>query len=116
MSEQASTAVMWFRRDLRLEDNPALLEACATTPDVLLLFVVDPRLWKPAGATRRAYLAASLAALDESVGGRLVVRRGDPVREVARAAAEVGAGSVHIAADFGPYGSRRDDSVEHALA
>ncbi|HLN76861.1 MAG TPA: deoxyribodipyrimidine photo-lyase [Nocardioidaceae bacterium] len=116
MSEQASAAVMWFRRDLRLADNPALLEACASAPDVLLLFVVDPRLWGPAGTTRRAYLAASLAALDESVRGRLVVRHGDPVRAVARAAAEVGAGSVHIAADFGPYGSSRDEAVEQALA
>jgi deoxyribodipyrimidine photo-lyase len=107
---------MWFRRDLRLEDNPALLDACAGTSGVLLLFVVDPRLWEPAGPARRAYLAASLAALDESVGGRLVVRHGDPVVEVPRAAGEVGARSVHVATDFGPYGSRRDEMVEEALA
>ncbi len=107
---------MWFRRDLRLEDNPALLEACDAGSDVLLLFVVDPRLWEPAGPSRRAYLAASLAALDESVGGRLVVRHGDPVREVPRAAKEVGAATVHVAADFGPYGSRRDLAVGRALA
>ena len=116
MTDRASAAVMWLRRDLRLADNPALLEACASAPDVLLLFVVDPRLWGPAGATRRAYLAASLTAFDQSVGGRLVVRHGDPVHEVASAAAEVGAGSVHIAADFGPYGSSRDEAVEQALA
>ena len=42
------------------------------------LFVFDPRLWGPAGATRRAYLVASLDALPERIGG-LVVRRGDPV-------------------------------------
>jgi len=117
MSENSSsTAVMWFRRDLRLEDNPALLEACAGASGVLLLFVVDPRLWEPAGPARRAYLAASLARLDESVGGRLVVRHGDPAREVVRAAAETGARTVHVAADFGPYGSRRDRTVEEALA
>jgi deoxyribodipyrimidine photo-lyase len=116
MSSHTPSAVLWFRRDLRLEDNPALLEACDVASDVLLLFVVDPRLWGPAGPSRRAYLAASLAALDESVGGRLVVRNGDPVREVVRAAAEVDAGTVHVAADFGPYGSRRDRDVEKALA
>ncbi|HEX5770240.1 MAG TPA: deoxyribodipyrimidine photo-lyase, partial [Nocardioidaceae bacterium] len=114
MSEHS---VMWFRRDLRLEDNPALLDACAAGPDgVLLLFVVDPRLWDPAGPARRAYLAASLAALDRSVGGRLVVRHGDPAREVVRAATEVGAATVHVASDFGPYGARRDVAVEQALA
>jgi deoxyribodipyrimidine photo-lyase len=114
--DSPATAVMWFRRDLRLDDNPALLEACAASDEVALLFVVDPRLWGPAGPARRAYLAASLRALDESVGGRLVVRHGDPAREVARLADEVGARSVHAAADFGPYGSRRDGETEAALA
>ncbi|HEX6878690.1 MAG TPA: deoxyribodipyrimidine photo-lyase [Nocardioidaceae bacterium] len=115
MSDQPSPTVMWFRRDLRLGDSPALLEACHDSAGVLLLFVVDPRLWGPAGPSRRAYLTASLAALDESVGGRLVVRHGDPAREVPRAAAEVGAEVVHVAADYGPYGSRRDAAVEEAL-
>ena len=61
-----TTSVMWFRRDLRLGDNPALLEACADG-GVLPLFVVDASLWKPSGGPRRAYLAASLRALDESL-------------------------------------------------
>src|SRR4051794_30798275 len=59
-------SVMWFRRDLRLGDNPALLEAAADGP-VLPLFVLDPALWGPAGPSRRAYLAASLRALDAPV-------------------------------------------------
>ncbi len=107
---------MWFRRDLRLEDNPALLEACTGGADVLPLFVVDPRLWDAAGPARRTYLAASLAALDASLGGRLVVRHGDPVPEVARAADEVGADSVHVSSDFGPYGACRDEAVARALS
>ncbi len=115
MSERARTTVLWFRRDLRLHDNPALLDACDGASGVLPLFVVDPRLWEPAGPSRRAYLAASLAALDESLGGRLVVRHGDPAREVVRAAREVGAERVHVAADYGPYGSRRDREVEETL-
>ncbi|HEX6247576.1 MAG TPA: deoxyribodipyrimidine photo-lyase [Nocardioidaceae bacterium] len=116
MTPPDSASVMWFRRDLRLEDNPALLEACGASEGVLPLFVVDPRLWGPAGEPRRAYLTRSLAALDASLGGRLVVRHGDPAREVVRAARGVGAGSVHVAADFGPYGSRRDEAVARALA
>ena len=39
----ANTTVMWFRRDLRLSDNPALLDACASD-GVLPLFVLDPAL------------------------------------------------------------------------
>lgn len=116
MTSAPTRAVMWFRRDLRLDDNPALLKACADGREVLLLFVVDPALWGPAGPARRAYLAASLRALDAAVGGRLVVRHGDPVRVVPEMAAEVGAHSVHVAADFGPYGARRDTVVERALS
>jgi deoxyribodipyrimidine photo-lyase len=106
---------MWFRRDLRLADNPALVEACAAG-EVLPLFVLDPALWGPAGKPRRAYLAASLRALDASLDGRLTVLRGSPARVVPRAAHEVGAASVHVAADFGPYGRARDAEVERALA
>jgi len=112
------TAVFWFRRDLRLGDNPALVAACACGP-VLPLFVLDPTLWGPAGPSRRAYLAASLGALDASLrasGGRLAVVSGDPARRLVEAARAVGATEVHVAADHGPYGARRDREVEAALA
>ena len=104
-------SVLWFRRDLRLDDNPALVEAAADGP-VLPLFVLDPALWRPAGPARRGYLAASLRALDAPVA----VVEGDPVRRVVEAARAVGASRVHVAADFGPYGARRDAAVEQALA
>ena len=115
------TSVMWFRRDLRLGDNPALLEAAADG-DVLPLFVLDPRLWGPAGVPRQAYLAASLRALDAAIrerkggAGGLQVVRGDPVRRVMLAARAIGAERVHLAADYGPYGSQRDAAVAEALA
>ena len=106
-------SVMWLRRDLRLEDNPALMEACADGP-VLPLFVLDPALWGPSGPVRRAYLGRSLRALADEVP--LAVVRGDPVRRVVLAAKEVGAERVHVAEDFGPYGRVRDDAVGQALA
>ncbi|HWD83074.1 MAG TPA: deoxyribodipyrimidine photo-lyase [Kribbella sp.] len=108
------TAVMWFRRDLRLGDNPALLDAAAAGR-VLGLFVVDPLLWERSGDPRREHLAASLRSLSASTGGRLVVRRGDPARVVPAVADEVGASSVHISADYAPYGQHRDQQVEAAL-
>jgi deoxyribodipyrimidine photo-lyase len=111
------TAVHWFRRDLRLTDNPALL-AAADDGDgrVAPLFVLDPALWEPAGDVRRAYLNASLRALDADLDGALQVRRGDPVQQVAAVARAAGARSVHVSADTGPYGRRRDGAVEQALA
>ncbi len=112
--EQMTTAVMWFRRDLRLADNPALTSAQQAADDVVPLFVFDPRLWGPAGPVRQVYLQESLAALSERVGG-LVVRHGQPAEIVATVARQAQASSVHIAADFGPYGIERDLAVEAAL-
>jgi deoxyribodipyrimidine photo-lyase len=110
-------SIMWFRRDLRLHDQPALAAAArdgAVTP----LFVLDPRLLAPAGSPRTVFLLRSLAALREDLeqcGARLVVRTGDPVDVVPQVVAEAGAGSVHVSADFGPYGAARDARVESAL-
>ena len=107
---------MWFRRDLRLSDNPALVEAERAGDEVVALFVLDDALWGPAGDNRRAFLAGCLRALDESVHGRLVVRYGDPSRVVPAVVQEVQAGSVFAAEDFGPYGRRRDDGIAAGLA
>ena len=59
-----SRAIMWFRRDLRLTDNPALLRALAEHTDVVPVFVVDPNLLKNSGAPRVAYMCDALNALD----------------------------------------------------
>ncbi|ABS05017.1 cryptochrome/photolyase family protein [Kineococcus radiotolerans] len=109
------TSVLWFRRDLRLSDHPALL-AAAADGDVLPLFVIDPALWGPSGDVRRTYLLRSLRSLDAALGGALVVERGDPAVVVDRVAARIGASRVHVTADAGPLGRRRDDAVGRALA
>ncbi len=110
-------AVLWFRRDLRLDDLPALRAAGEAGPDgVVPLFVADPALLGPAGPNRRRYLNAALGALDAELGGALVVRSGDPARIVPAVAAEAGASVVTATADFGPYGTTRDAAVARALS
>jgi deoxyribodipyrimidine photo-lyase len=106
-------AVLWFRRDLRLRDNDALLAAVADA-EVVALFVVDPR-FTTSGAPRRAFMTDALSALSHAVGGALIFRYGDPVDVVPAFAAEVGASSVVVAGDFGPYGHRRDLEVARRL-
>ena len=108
--------VLWFRRDLRLRDHPALIEA-GDGGAVLALFVLDPRLLD-GGAPRVAYLVRAVRALAEDLaehGGTLVLRAGRPQDVVPEVVAEVAADSVHISADFTPYGARRDQRVEEAL-
>jgi deoxyribodipyrimidine photo-lyase len=106
-------SIMWFRRDLRLRDNPALAEACSAGA-VLPVFVVDPA-FGVAGAPRRALLHDCLTALDQATGGALVTRHGDPVDEIPALADAIDASTVFVAKDYGPYGRRRDESVADAL-
>lgn len=107
--------MLWFRRDLRLTDNPALAEAVKAGGDVTALFVLDDALRRPSGPNRLAFLYRALRDLDARMGGRLVVRNGDPASIVPAVAAEAGAAEVVCAADFGPYGHLRDEAVEATL-
>jgi deoxyribodipyrimidine photo-lyase len=110
----SARSILWFRRDLRLDDLPALAAAHAHG-DVVPLFVVDPA-FAASGAPRRAFMAAALQALDDRLGGALVYRHGDPATVVPAFAAEVGADVVVVSRDFGPYGRRRDVAVAERLA
>lgn len=116
------TSILWFRRDLRLADNPAMLNALGQLSNpggpsdpALALYVLDSALWQLSSPTRRAYLLDSLTSLDANLGGNLVVRWGNPAQVIADVAREVEAESVHIAADFGPYGTHRDAEVKESL-
>ncbi len=109
---------MWFRRDLRLDDNPAFAAAAATHRDIAALFVLDPRLLDAAGPFRRRQLLADLAALDErlrALGGRLRVVAGDATQVVPAEARRFGAAAVHVNLDVSPLARRRDTAVAAAL-
>ena len=109
------SSVLWFRRDLRLGDHAALAHAAESGDDVLGLFVLDDALLKPSGAPRRDVLFRTLSALDEQLGGKLMVVRGDPVTVVPKVASAVDASEVHISEDFGPYGVSRDAAVRDKI-
>ncbi|QIK75503.1 cryptochrome/photolyase family protein [Nocardioides piscis] len=102
------SSVMWFRRDLRLRDNPALQAALAHGPTTAL-FVVDPALWSSAGPGRRAWLAANVLDLAERIP--LTIRYGDAAAVVSQVTEDAGAGAVHISAETTPFGRRRDAAV-----
>jgi len=111
----AEPRLLWFRRDLRLGDHPALAAAAAAGP-VVPLFVLDPAFFDNAGAVRQGWLAANLVALREALDSRLCLRWGDPVRVVPELAAEVGAVVVHVSTETEPGGLARDQRVQRALA
>jgi len=115
-----TTVVWWVRRDLRLMDNQALAAALASAGRVVPLFILDPTLLSSSyvGDKRLAFLLQGLHQLDADLrarGGRLVVRRGDPVDELARLLGESGAEAIWAEEDFSPYAQRRDDRVARTL-
>jgi len=115
-----SRAVVWFRRDLRVADHPALLAAGGTADQVVPVFVVDRTLLdgRPSGPNRRAFLQGALRSLSrdlEVLGGRLLVLEGDPVQVVPALARAFTADTVWCSQDRTPYARRRDAAVERAL-
>jgi len=115
-----STAIWWVRRDLRLHGNAALTAALAAERSVVPLFVLDPQLLSaPDVAMKRlAFLFAGLRQLNTDLlarGSRLIVRRGDPVREVAALAAETDASCVFAESDPWPYALQRDHRVSSVV-
>ena len=119
-ADPVDVAVVWFRRDLRLHDHPALTEALASSGRVAPLFVVDPSLSRSrfTSPNRWWYLMGSLRDLNEALeqrGSRLIVRLGDPIAEVPTFARSIGAAAVYASREPLPYGRRRDDAVAAAL-
>ena len=81
-----SASLVWFRNDLRLADNPALIAAWAPARPVVPVYVLDEETdgIRPLGAASRWWLHHSLQALDASLralGSRLILRRG-PAEQV----------------------------------
>jgi deoxyribodipyrimidine photo-lyase len=106
-------AIVWFRRDLRLNDNPAWAAATADHSRATALFVIDPRLWDRCSQPRLAMLAEHLRQLDGSLqrhGGRLRVERGDPAVVVPELAKRLTA-RVLANRDHTPYALERDRSM-----
>jgi deoxyribodipyrimidine photo-lyase len=114
------TAIVWFRRDLRVDDLPALAHACREHERIVPLFVLDPGLLRGRFRSpgRTAWLLECLAALDGELrarGARLAVRHGRPETEVRRVAREAGAATVHVSDDVTGFARSRDARVEAAL-
>ena len=113
--------IMWFRRDLRVGDNPALTAAISSSQaesnsTILALYILGPRTWAAMSPVQKHYLANSLASLKESLGGALVIKVGDARQIVPDLAAEIGARVVHAAELHTPNAIARDKQVATTLA
>ncbi|HYD98644.1 MAG TPA: deoxyribodipyrimidine photo-lyase [Alphaproteobacteria bacterium] len=120
MTAADSPALVWFRQDLRLADNPALAAAVAGGRPVLAVYVLDdetPGAWRLGGAARW-WLHHSLAALAAALrrhGVPLVLRRGPADLVVADLARRSGAVEVHWNRLYEPHAIARDAALKADL-
>ena len=115
-----STAIVWFRRDLRVRDHPALRSALDSADRVVPVFCFDDRLLhgRHASGPRTQFLIECLADLDRELGSRgsgLVVRRGRPEKELVALARETGAETIHATEDVSPFARRRGGRARRAF-
>src|SRR4051794_30787400 len=111
--------MVWFRRDLTIDDNLAWAQATHEFDEVVAVFAVDDHLLDAAGPWRRNYLVAAVRQLDADLakeGGALTVVRGDAPMELARLARNQRISHVFWNRDVTQYAVARDAQVERALA
>jgi deoxyribodipyrimidine photo-lyase len=115
-----SIALVWFRRDLRLADNPALQAAVRAGHTPLPVYVHAPdeeAPWQP-GAASNSWLHHSLAALDRQLrelGSSLVLARGQTLNELTRLIESSGAVAIYWNRLYDPALVRRDSAIKDAL-
>jgi len=113
--------IVWFRRDLRVSDHAPLARA-AQRGAVVPVFVLDRALLHhpETGAARVAFLLHALAALDQDLrqlGGRLIVRSGDPVAVLPHLIESTQAEGIYAYTDCERiYGRVRDARLNAVLA
>ncbi len=109
-------SIHWFRRDLRLADNPALRAAVGSSAEVVPLYITS--VWKDrhrwTGPGRQEFLCGCLAALDRDLraaGGRLVVRAGAAVGVLRELIRETRAEALFFNRAVDPFGRATDQAV-----
>ncbi len=116
----SASSIVWLRRDLRVEDNPAL-SAAAARGAVLPVYIYAPEQEKPwaAGAASRAWLHHSLKVFDSRLkvlGSQLSIFHGDSVAILKRIVGETGADAVYYNRRYEPEGVDLDNKVDAALS
>jgi deoxyribodipyrimidine photo-lyase len=116
----AKPVIVWFRDDLRLSDNPALMAAAESASPLLPVYILDdetPGNWRLGGAARW-WLHNSLAALGKDIartGARLVLRRGQATTAIQSLVRETGARAVFWNRRYEPFATAQDDTLSREL-
>ena len=115
------SSIVWFRNDLRLADNPALIAGLGSGHPVVPVYVLDEETegTRPPGAAARWWLNHSLQSLDaflHALGSRLILRRGPAEQVIAALAAECDARTVYWNRVYDQGSRERDTRLKQALS
>lgn len=119
-SPSKAPVIVWFRQDLRIEDNPALAAAADSGAPVIPLFIWSPEEegdWEPGGASRwwLHYSLSELASSLAKLGSPLIVKRGYSLSVLRDFAKEVGAHAAFWNRRYEPATIVRDKNIKGAL-
>lgn len=109
--------IIWFRQDLRLRDNLALLEAQKANRPVLPVYILDDENsgeWKMGGASRW-WLHKSLSALNQSLDGHLYFAKGDAQKILSDIIQSTNAQTVYWNRCYEPWRIQRDTKIKNNL-
>ncbi len=108
---------IWFRRDLRVEDNRAVYRALENGERPFCVFVIDPKvLSASASPIRSSYLKASLEELNEELDDNLTLLLGDTPSELARFVSQNGISDLYSSRDVTPLSRKMQRQVAEALS
>ena len=108
----STRSIVWFRRDLRISDHPALVAALSESDEIVPVFIIDSKLIERTGSNGLAYLAQSLQHLDASLDKKLQVIAGQPIEVLKKLQEKYNAQSVHISAEYEPISAAQDLEIE----
>lgn len=116
----SAPVILWFRRDLRLADQPALAAAVASGAPVIPVYILDDDTPKhrKMGAASRWWLHHSLTALDadlRALGSRLILRSGKSDEILSALATKTGASAVHCIRHYEPWWRNAEKALVHGL-
>ncbi len=115
------TAIVWFRQDLRIHDNPALYEAAKSKMPIIFLYILDEETkpWQ-LGAASKWWLHYSLKALNESLkkkyNASLILKKGSPLKILQDLIQETNAQSIYWNRCYEPQFIKRDKDIKTKLS
>ncbi len=120
-----TTAIVWFKNDLRLQDNETLVSAIKENEQIIPIYCIDESQfettkygYKKMGSFRTQFLLESIIVLDASlraIGSGLLVVKGKPEEEIIKIVKQYDVKNVYAKFEIAPDEKRTEDTVANAL-